>query len=66
MTAESDLVLTSRLEKITYRGLYSDYRLVLLDGQILSAAGPHRHDLRNGQVLEIGVSADDLVLLQED
>jgi len=65
-TAGSDLVLTSRLEKITYRGLYSDYRLVLSDGQILSAAGPHRHDLRNGQVLEIGMSADDLILLQRD
>lgn len=63
---EADLTLPARLEKITYRGLYSDYRLRLDDGQILSAAGPHRHDLESGQTIQIGFSADDVVLLAED
>jgi len=61
-----DLRLVARLEKITYRGLYSDYRLRLPNGQTLSATLTHRHDLAEGQELEIGVKAADTVPLEED
>ena len=65
--AESAAIrLPAVLEKITYRGLYSDYRLRLADGQTLSAAAPHRHDLNDGGELTIGFAADELVLLEED
>ncbi len=60
------LRLPATVEKITYRGLYSDYRLCLADGQRLSAAAPHRQDLSEGQELVIGIAAEDLVLLEED
>ena len=33
----ADLVVPARLQKITYRGVYRDYRLRLEDGQELSA-----------------------------
>lgn len=61
-----DLVLPTRLEKITYRGVYSDYRLRLSDGQRLSAMQPHRHDLAEGDQVEIGLRAEDVVLLEDD
>lgn len=64
--ASSDLRLPATLEKVTYRGLYSDYRLRLADGQRLSAAAPHRHDLEAGMALEIGLAREDLVLLEPD
>ncbi|HLB81431.1 MAG TPA: ABC transporter ATP-binding protein [Dongiaceae bacterium] len=61
-----DLVLQARLEKITYRGVYSDYRLRLRDGQALSATLLHRRDLAQDTELRVGVRADDIVLLEED
>lgn len=64
--ADSQLRLPAVLEKITYRGLYSDYRLRLADGQTLSAAAPHRHDLQEGEALEIGLAEADLVLLEAE
>jgi ABC-type Fe3+/spermidine/putrescine transport system ATPase subunit len=63
---EGDIVLPTRLESVTYRGLYSDYRLKLPDGQELSAALPHRHDLSEGETVEVGLRREDLVLLEED
>lgn len=64
--ARAPIRLPAVLEKITYRGLYSDYRLRLADGQTLAAAAPHRHDLETGASLEIGLAEDDLVLLEAD
>jgi len=63
---EAHLRLSAVLERITYRGLYSDYRLLLDDGQRLSAAGPHRHDLASGERLPIAIAAEDIVLLEDD
>ncbi|MGH8865401.1 MAG: ABC transporter ATP-binding protein, partial [Burkholderiales bacterium] len=61
-----DIVLTSRLKKITYRGVYSDYRLCLTDGQELSATLTQRHDIRVGEDVLLGVRAEDIVILDED
>ena len=61
-----DIVLTSRLKKITYRGVYSDYRLSLPDGQELSATLTQRQDLREGDEVRLGVRAEDIVILDED
>jgi ABC-type Fe3+/spermidine/putrescine transport system ATPase subunit len=61
-----DLVLPARLEKVTYRGVYRDYRLRLDDGQELSATLTQRLGLTEGQALEVGIKADDVVLLEED
>jgi ABC-type Fe3+/spermidine/putrescine transport system ATPase subunit len=62
----ADLVLPARLEKITYRGIYRDYRLRLDDGQELSAILTQRLLLAEGSRVEIGIRADDVVLLEED
>ena len=62
----ADIVLTAQLRGITYRGVYSDYRLRLADGQQLSAMLPHRHDLAKGQEVEVGIGASDIVFLEDD
>ena len=63
---EADLVLPARLEKITYRGVYRDYRLRLEDGQELSATLTQRLPLAEGSPVEVGIRADEIVLLEED
>jgi ABC-type Fe3+/spermidine/putrescine transport system ATPase subunit len=63
---EADLVLPARLEKITYRGVYRDYRLRLDDGQELSATLTQRLPLAEGSHIQVGIRADEVVLLEED
>jgi ABC-type Fe3+/spermidine/putrescine transport system ATPase subunit len=62
----ADFVLPARLEKITYRGIYRDYRLRLDDGQELSATLTQRLPLAEGSRVEIGIRTDEVVLLEED
>jgi ABC-type Fe3+/spermidine/putrescine transport system ATPase subunit len=62
----ADLVLPAVLEKITYRGVYRDYRLRLEDGQELSATLTERLPLAAGERVEVGIRAADVVLLEED
>ena len=61
-----DVVLTTRLKKITYRGVYSDYRLSLPDGQELSATLTQRPEVREGDEVRLGLRAEDIVVLEED
>jgi ABC-type Fe3+/spermidine/putrescine transport system ATPase subunit len=61
----ADLVLPARLEKITYRGVYRDYRLRLDDGQELSATLTQRLPLTEGSQVQVGIRADEIVLLEE-
>jgi ABC-type Fe3+/spermidine/putrescine transport system ATPase subunit len=61
-----ELVLPAVLERITYRGVYQDYRLRLDDGQELSATLTQRLPLVAGTRVEVGIRADDIVLLEED
>jgi ABC-type Fe3+/spermidine/putrescine transport system ATPase subunit len=62
----ADLVLPAQLLKITYRGVYRDYRLCLEDGQELSATLTQRLPFAEGAPVPIGIRADDIVLLEED
>jgi ABC-type Fe3+/spermidine/putrescine transport system ATPase subunit len=63
---KADLVLPAQLERITYRGVYRDYRLRLDDGQELSATLTQRLPLAAGSRVEVGIHADEIVLLEED
>ena len=62
----ADLVLPARLERITYRGAYHDYRLRLDDGQELSATLTERLPLAEGARADVGIRADEIVPLDED
>jgi ABC-type Fe3+/spermidine/putrescine transport system ATPase subunit len=62
----ADLVLPAVLERIAYRGVYRDYRLRLDDGQELSATLTQRLPLAAGARVEVGIRADEIVLLEED
>jgi ABC-type Fe3+/spermidine/putrescine transport system ATPase subunit len=62
----ADLVLPARLLKITYRGVYRDYRLCLEDGQELSAMLTQRLPLAEGAPVKVGLRTEDIVLLEDD
>jgi len=61
-----DLVLAAHLRGRVYRGLYTDYRLQLEDGQMLSAMTGRHLDVNDGDRLTIGVDASALVPLLDD
>jgi len=63
---DADLLLPARLDRVTYRGVYRDYRLRLEDGQELSATLTQRLGLAEGEALEVGIKADDVILLDDD
>jgi ABC-type Fe3+/spermidine/putrescine transport system ATPase subunit len=63
---KADLVLPARLDRITYRGVYRDYRLRLDDGQEFSATLTQRLPLAEGAPVDVGIRADDIVLLEEE
>jgi ABC-type Fe3+/spermidine/putrescine transport system ATPase subunit len=62
----ADLVLPAKLQKITYRGLYYDYRLRLEDGQEFSATMTQRLPVAEGSSVPVGIRVDEIVLLEED
>ena len=62
----ADLVLPAQLDKITYRGVYHDYRLRLDDGQELSATLTQPMLLAEGSRVDVGIPADGIVLLEDD
>lgn len=64
--ATGDLRLMATVEEITYRGLYSSYRLRLADGQEITAAHTQPLSLAEGQMVEIGVRANDIIVLERD
>jgi ABC-type Fe3+/spermidine/putrescine transport system ATPase subunit len=64
--ADADVVLPARLEKAIYRGIYFDYRLRLADGQELSATLTQRLGVAEGMAVEVGLRAEDVVLLEDD
>lgn len=61
-----DLVLEGRLREQVYRGLYTDYRLELPDGQGLSAMIGRRQDVSPGNTIRVGCAADTLTPLADD
>jgi len=61
-----DLVLTGRFLEQAYRGLYTDYRLVLPDEQTVSAMLGRRLDLVPQEEVTIGVNTTAIVPLRDD
>lgn len=61
-----DLVLPAMVRSVVYRGLYTDYRLALKDGQEISAMTGRKLDLEPGAKVEVGVQREAIVPLQDD
>lgn len=61
-----DVVLEARLVDTVYRGLYTDYRLELADGQSLSAMTARTHVAEPGDPVRIGLDTDAIIPLEED
>jgi len=64
--AGRDLVLTAEVVDAVYRGLYTEYRLRLKDGQTLSAMIGRRPAIGTGETVPIGIDATSLVPLEDD
>jgi ABC-type Fe3+/spermidine/putrescine transport system ATPase subunit len=60
-----ELVLKARVEGRVYRGLYTDYRLVLEDGQSLSAMTGRDLEVSAGDEVSVGLDAAAVVPLHE-
>jgi hypothetical protein len=63
---EDALVLEAVLEASTYRGLYTEHRVRLSDGQSLSAIEQRQRDLAPGSRIRISISPDDVIALDPD
>lgn len=61
-----ELRLKAAITKVTYRGLYTNYELELPDGQILIATKSGRSELQEGEMVDVGVSAEDITVLEAD
>lgn len=60
-----DLVFKARVDGRVYRGLYTDYRLVLEDGQTLSAMTGRQLAVAPGDEVTVGIDAAAVVPLHE-
>ena len=60
-----DLVLQAVLDEAVYRGLYTDYRFRLDDGQGLSAVTGLRLAAGPGERVPIGIDAGDIIALED-
>jgi ABC-type Fe3+/spermidine/putrescine transport system ATPase subunit len=64
-SAEVGLALTARLEEAIYRGTNVDYRLLLADGQRVTATSTRRADARSGEEVRVGFDPASLIPLEE-
>lgn len=66
LAESSDLKLSGMVTRVTYRGLYTNYDLKLYDEQTLVATQSGRSEIKEGQIVEVGISADDITVLEAD
>lgn len=61
-----DMQVSATIEKISYRGIYTAYTLRLPDGQHITASTTQHIELKNGDSLEVGIAASDIVILEQE
>lgn len=66
LAGSADLKLAGMITRVTYRGLYTSYDLKLSDEQKLVATQSGRSEIKEGQIVEVGISADDITVLEAD
>jgi ABC-type Fe3+/spermidine/putrescine transport system ATPase subunit len=64
--SSDDIRFEGILERMTYRGVYTDYQLKLADGQMITASATSGRDLPAGQSVQVAVKPDKIVLLQAE
>ena len=60
---DRELRLEARLDERVYRGLYTDYRFVLPDGQHISAMTAREANVEPGDTVTLGIDRTDVVAL---
>jgi ABC-type Fe3+/spermidine/putrescine transport system ATPase subunit len=61
-----DITFGAILERMIYRGVYTDYRLRLADGQVVTASATSGPEIPVGQAVQVAIRPDALVPLQAE
>jgi ABC-type Fe3+/spermidine/putrescine transport system ATPase subunit len=61
-----DITFDAVLERVVYRGVYTDYQLRLADGQVVTASATSGQDLPAGQKVQVAVRPEGITPLQAD
>jgi ABC-type Fe3+/spermidine/putrescine transport system ATPase subunit len=61
-----DVTFDATLERMIYRGVYTDYQLRLADGQVITASATPRQEIPVGQAVRIAVRAEAIVPLHAE
>lgn len=61
-----DIAFEAVLDRVVYRGVYTDYRLRLTDGQVVTASATSRRELPNGQTVQVAVRPERIVPLHAE
>jgi len=65
-TGPDDIKFEAILERMTYRGVYTDYQLRLADGQSITASATSGPDLPVGQPVQVAVSPSAIIPLHAE
>ncbi len=66
MVGEGEVALQGELQSVTYRGVYTDYRVRLDDGQVISAMLGRDLSLQPGTRTRVGFAPSAVILLEDD
>lgn len=61
-----DVMFDATLERMTYRGVYTDYQLRLADGQVITASATAGQETPVGQTVRVAVRAEAIVPLHAE
>jgi ABC-type Fe3+/spermidine/putrescine transport system ATPase subunit len=64
--APADITFDATLERMTYRGVYTDFQLRLADGQVITASATSGPEIPLGQVVRVAVRAEAIVPLHAE
>jgi len=62
----ADITFDATLERMTYRGVYTDFQLRLADGQVIIASATSGPEIPVGQVVRVAVRAEAIVPLHAE
>ncbi|MBL0404398.1 ABC transporter ATP-binding protein [Microvirga aerilata] len=61
-----DITFDAVLERVVYRGVYTDYQLRLVDGQVVTASATSGQNLPAGQKVQVAVRPEGITPLQAE
>jgi ABC-type Fe3+/spermidine/putrescine transport system ATPase subunit len=65
-SSPDDVAFEAVLERVVYRGIYTDYQLRLADGQVVTASATSGQDLAAGQKVQVAVRPEGIIPLHAE